>query len=235
MNKKIKHALFRFVTGYYNILLLFLFLLFIFRPQVHEILYFAIWKLILTCTLLSVIFNTNFSRKLKIITGVLALPAILFNWLNLWHTSEVIFVLNVAFTLIFLAICTAAILYHAIVITHHVSLDTLKGVICAYFMVAFFFAYIYYLVEYLHPNSFNFAKPELATFTFTHYISEMLYFSFTTLLTIGYGDITPNTDVGQTAAVLEGLVGQFYLAVLVARLIGLYGANSRKKQTKKFL
>lgn len=232
MKVKKKNILIRLFTGYYNILLLFLFLLFILRPHANELIYFAIWKLILTGTLLSVVFNSNITRKVKILASTLAVPAILFNWLTVWHTSALFFDINVAFTVVFMLICAGAILYQAVVVTKHVSLDTLKGVICAYFMVAFLFGYIYYLIEFHHPNSFNFARPELGVFNLTHFISEMLYFSFTTLLTIGYGDITPNTDIGQSVAVIEGLVGQFYLAVLVARLIGLYGPNSSKSQKK---
>lgn len=228
MIKKIKNASLHFVKEYYSILLLFLFLLFIFRPTYQDVLYFALWKLILASTFISIVFKTQFPSRFKIITTFFAVPAILFDWLNLWHNSEIFFVLNVAFTLFFVLICTSAILYHAIVITHRVSLDTLKAVICAYFMLGFFFAYIYFLLEIIQPHSFSLSETELSDPAF--YISKMLYFSFTTLLTIGYGDITPITNVGQTVAVMEGIVGQFYLAMLVARLIVIYGPLNRQKE-----
>ena len=57
----------------------------------------------------------------------------------------------------------------------------------------------------------------------------MLYFSFITLLTIGYGDIVAIKDVGQTATVIEGIIGQFYVAILVARLVAVYSFYSDKR------
>ncbi len=57
----------------------------------------------------------------------------------------------------------------------------------------------------------------------------MLYLSFITLLTIGFGDIVPIRDMGQTAVVLEGIIGQFYIAILVSRLVGIYSFNSNKR------
>jgi voltage-gated potassium channel Kch len=53
-------------------------------------------------------------------------------------------------------------------------------------------------------------------------LSELLYFSFSTLTTIGFGDIVPVTRLGQVAAVLEGIIGQLFLAILIAKLVGVY-------------
>ena len=50
-----------------------------------------------------------------------------------------------------------------------------------------------------------------------------LYFSFITLATVGYGDIVPRSDVARGLAIVEGVGGQLFLAVLVARLVSLYG------------
>ena len=53
-----------------------------------------------------------------------------------------------------------------------------------------------------------------------------LYFSFVTLATLGYGDIVPRTDVARGLAIVEGVGGQLFLAVMVARLVSLYGRGS---------
>ena len=55
-------------------------------------------------------------------------------------------------------------------------------------------------------------------------LTDGIYFSFVTLATLGYGDITPITPIARGLAVFEAIVGQFYLAVLVARLVGLRAA-----------
>jgi len=101
-------------------------------------------------------------------------------------------------------------------------------------MVAFVFAYVYYLIEFVTPGTFRLATEGLSVFSYTQYLSEMLYFSFVTLLTIGYGDIVAIKDVGQTAAVLEGIIGQFYVAILVARLVSVYTFYGDKQLLKEF-
>lgn len=65
-----------------------------------------------------------------------------------------------------------------------------------------------------------------------HFFSNMLYFSFVTLLTMGYGDIVPTKQWGETVAVLEAIIGQFYIAILVARIISVYSFMSGKKFIK---
>ncbi len=62
----------------------------------------------------------------------------------------------------------------------------------------------------------------------------MLYFSFVTLLTIGYGDITAVKDTAQTAVIMEGIIGQFYIAILVARIVSIYSFFSDKKLIRTF-
>ena len=58
----------------------------------------------------------------------------------------------------------------------------------------------------------------------------MLYFSFTTLTTVGYGDVLPLADVPRTAAMLEAVLAHFYLAVLVARLVGFHIAHTQRSR-----
>ncbi|HEY4255275.1 MAG TPA: potassium channel family protein, partial [Chlamydiales bacterium] len=100
--------------------------------------------------------------------------------------------------------------------------------------IAFLFAYVYYLIEFLVPETFHLANSSLSVFSYALYISQMLYFSFVTLLTIGYGDIVAAKGAGQTAAVLEGIIGQFYVAILVARLVSVYTFYGDKKILREF-
>jgi hypothetical protein len=100
-----------------------------------------------------------------------------------------------------------------------VTADTIKGGISAYLLIGFIFATIYGLLVQLNPNTFLIASDKEMMF---------LHFSFTTLTTLGYGDIVPN---GRYAAVLtnsEAIIGQLYLTVFVARLVGLYVVGEAK-------
>ena len=61
-------------------------------------------------------------------------------------------------------------------------------------------------------------------------LTELMYYSFVTLTTLGYGDLTPVKPIARTVGYLEAIVGQFYLAVLVAWLVGMYlsGKNQNR-------
>lgn len=217
-----------FYSGHYNILLFFAVMLFVFRPYGRSESYIAVWTLLLAGTILSSIFNCRHRLSIKWTAAALAIPSVLLSWLNLYSPSPPLFIINAIITILFMFISVGSILYD-VVLRAHVTLETLRGVICAYFMVAFAFAYCYYLIEFLIPGTFLFSDRNISVFSFTHYISEMLYFSFVTLLTIGYGDIVAVKDWGQTAAVVEGIVGQFYVAILVARLVSVYSFYSDKR------
>src|SRR4029077_3996769 len=83
----------------------------------------------------------------------------------------------------------------------------------------------------LQPHAFSFggASPppeQLVT-------PILMYFSLTTLATVGYGDITPVTLVARYAAVSEGIAGQFYLAILVARLVGMQMSQSANRNAEQ--
>ena len=101
----------------------------------------------------------------------------------------------------------------------NVTKDSFYGAICVYFMIAIFYATIYNTLEYANPGSFSnvgkmvYANGDPAFF-------NLLYFSFITLATVGYGDITPLSPAGKSFAVLESTTGVFYIAILVSHLIG---------------
>ena len=98
-------------------------------------------------------------------------------------------------------------------VVREVTADTIKGGVSAYLILGFAFAAIYGLLVKFYPDAFAFAAHKKMMF---------VHFSFTTLTTLGYGDIVPN---GPYAAVLtnsEAIIGQLYLTIFVARLVGLY-------------
>lgn len=225
-----RHFLYRFFTGNYNILLILLFLLFVLRPYNYGEIYTGIWKTVLTGALITAIFNCSHRRSVKILISALAIPILLLSWINLLHQTPESFVAVALLTAFFMLICVGSIVYD-VLLKARVTLETLRGVICAYFLAAFVFAYLYLLLEYLSPGTILIRGEILPVAPHPRYFSEMLYFSFSTLLTIGYGDIVAAKEWAQTVAVLEGVVGQFYIAILVARIVSVYS----RLQDKQFL
>jgi hypothetical protein len=97
-----------------------------------------------------------------------------------------------------------------------VTIRTMFGVLCMYLLLGTLFAYAYGVVAELSSEQF-FAETSATT------ISDFLYFSFTTMTTTGFGDLTAATDMGRSLAVTEELIGQIYLVTVVAVIVSRLG------------
>ncbi len=104
--------------------------------------------------------------------------------------------------------------------------NRITGAICFYLLLGMIWAMIYLLLMRAAPESFNGVTSTNWQENFPH----MIYFSFVTLTTLGYGDISPLLPVPRFFVYLEAIVGQFYLAILVASLIGLRFSGSENKE-----
>ena len=103
------------------------------------------------------------------------------------------------------------------------------GALCTYVLLGLLFAFLYLAVGDLRDAPF-FAQPG------PHEQSEYLYFSFVTLTTLGFGDLSPAVGLPQALTALEALLGQVFLVTLVARLVTLWvrqGAGRRRARTAK--
>lgn len=95
----------------------------------------------------------------------------------------------------------------------------IEGALAAYLLIGLAWSFAYNFVYLLRPDSFSFANPLLAQDAES--AGRFLYFSFVTLTTIGYGDITPTIATTEMMSVLEALVGQLFPAILLARLVSM--------------
>lgn len=106
-----------------------------------------------------------------------------------------------------------------------VTVDTILAAIVTYMLIAVAFAMVFQIIELAAPDSFR-GLPENIVEDRPALSNTMLYFSFVCITTMGYGDIVPTSGIAQPVAVLEGVFGQLYLAVMIARLVGLHIATS---------
>jgi hypothetical protein len=97
-----------------------------------------------------------------------------------------------------------------------VTAQTLLGAVCVYLLWGFSFSFLYATIAFFSPAPF-FLHAQPAT------SSTFLFFSYTTLTTVGYGNLIPASKLGQMFAMLEALLGQVYLVIIVARLVALWG------------
>jgi hypothetical protein len=107
---------------------------------------------------------------------------------------------------------------------HKVDSERLSAALSAYLLAGHLFGLTYFQVEQLRPGSFGIGG--VPTLPAQLELQTAIYFSFVTLATLGYGDITPLTPTARGLAVSEAILGQLYLAVLVARLVGTSGPNT---------
>ncbi|HUV85579.1 MAG TPA: ion channel [bacterium] len=99
-----------------------------------------------------------------------------------------------------------------------ITVDELSGAVSAYILIGLFFTMLYLWLEMLQPGSFHISEQTNPNSLVDY--SDFVLFSFATLTTLGYGNITPLTHFAQVLAVFESVIGVLYVAVLVGGLVG---------------
>ena len=203
-------------------LLIALALLFFFFPFVEEIkggeLIVAV---LLTLVLISAVLAVASRRRTLVVALLLAIPAVGGRWINHFWPGLLPPAVFLVATLVLIAFVVAHLL-HFVLSAPSVDTEVLCASISAYVMLGLIWTIAYWLVDQVTPGAFAFntttgAKESMRGF-------NAFYFSFVTLSTVGYGDITPVSHVARTLAALEAMTGLLYVAVLIARLVSLYSA-----------
>jgi len=102
-----------------------------------------------------------------------------------------------------------------------VTADKIFAAVCVYMLIGYAWTFAYALLDEMQPGSFA-ALAETPRHDYAAPVMQLRYFSFMTLTTVGYGDVVPRSPATRTVATLEAVMGQIYLTVLVARLVGLH-------------
>ena len=178
-------------------------------------------KLLLTAMLLIAV--TELQRSTFGIGLTLALAAIVADWLDAFLQQSTVAVYGIALrALLFLYV--ACVTLHTVLRQRAVTLDTIAGAACVYLFVGFMWAMLFALLDHIEPGSLHFPEAWMQG-SAAGGTARYVYFSFVTLTTLGYGDIVPRTVDASGLVVAEAVIGQLYLTVLVARLVGLHLAG----------
>jgi hypothetical protein len=108
------------------------------------------------------------------------------------------------------------VIMHSLLTAERVFVDEIIGTFNIYLIMGYVWSYIYVLVELISPGSFQPTTPEASLGL------RFIYFSFITLTTVGFGDTVPVSPLAQMLVIFEAIVGQFYVAVVVAYLVSMY-------------
>jgi hypothetical protein len=161
------------------------------------------------------------SRRTLVWAVVLMVPAVAGRWIDhFWHELVPQWVIFVA-GLIFLIFLIGQFL-RFILRAPQVNAEVMYAGISVYLLLGLSWTFAYVIVAQLAPGSFAFSTgPAGQTMDgFTAY-----YFSFVTLTTVGYGDITPVSNGARALAAMEAMTGTLYVAVLISRLVALYSSQ----------
>src|SRR5262249_6284462 len=160
-------------------------------------------------------------KRRRRIAPVLGIPAITARWVNQLRPALVHPAVFLVCALVLLAFVIGHLLYF-ILRAPVVNVEVLCASISAYLMLGLMWTVAYWLVDQLTPGgafSFNTNRGAQSMTGFTGF-----YFSFITLSTVGYGDITPVSRAARWLAAMEAMTGLLYVAVLIARLVSIYSS-----------
>ena len=176
----------------------------------------------ITAVFFTAIYVVSSSRKHYIIGMILMIPTLLLIWGVKFYrveTLELISLIGSALFFCFIAWLILADIFR----TKLVTLDIIAAGISVYLFFGNICGFIYTIIGRVDPNAFtipattaSYLGDSLAD------VSSAMYFSFVTLTTLGYGDITPINDFARSLAFLEAAMGQIYLTVLIASLVGVH-------------
>jgi len=191
-----------------------------------------IWVVDIAYTVLLAFAVSSVGPRLRIATVLLALPALVGHWSLRVDAPPFPRLVVFAFTAAFLGFLTIVMLW-VVLSEHDVTADTLIGAVCAYFLMGVTWGAVYAMIALTTPDAFD-VSPRLAASAGWHPptspLSPLLqYYSFATLSTLGYGDMSPVSPSARSLSVLEGLAGPLFLAVLITRLVSMHTARSTKR------
>jgi membrane associated rhomboid family serine protease len=171
------------------------------------------------------VYSLSDRKVYLIITLILALISLTTSFIFLKYNHPVALFLDIGSDVVIFGYLV--VLISVKVFQHEVvDSETIFGALCIYFLLAFFWAFVFFLVDLIYPSSFDLVGRHKGD------VGSYLYFSMVTLSTLGYGDIVPMSPPARALASLEAVLGQLYLVVVVARFVGMEIATRGSKKAK---
>ena len=186
------------------------------------------WNILLSIVLFFGVFAVSYSKKNFILALIFALPWFVLAWIEqVTGPLSLIPGLISLISIILFFTFTLIIIFNFVLKSEIINKDVLFGAVCIYLLLGGIFTLIYFLIEVVHPGSF-FIDPKFNTDGILNAL-DFMYYSFSTLTTLGYGDIIPVSSHARSFAILEAVLGVMYLAIIISRLVGLYITQAKNE------
>ena len=179
-----------------------------------------------SCLLAIGIWSLRGTGRLFSAAMLVAIGGIILNGLSIAREDIMLRVISMMALFVFLSLATFNA-FRQVAVGNDISPNRMIGAVCIYLMLGVIWSIFYFLLEFFQPGSFK----GMTGMASAESISDWIYFSFVTITTLGYGDVTPVTDTARTVSFAEAIVGQFYIAVAVAGLVSAY--ISAKQSSKE--
>jgi hypothetical protein len=185
-------------------------------------------SILVTCLLIAGLFAFHRHPLLRRGMFVAVVIVLGLRWLSQLYGEEhtVLVVVSHSALVVYMGLL-CAVCVDAVLRREQITRDTILGAVCGYILIAYVFTFGYAILEDINPGNFSSSVllNDYDGAKIGHGTPELLYYSFVTLTTVGFGDIVPATRVARSLAILEMLIGQLYLAAFVARLVGVMSAT----------
>jgi len=186
--------------------------------------------LFLSAALVSGVLTVIRSRTVALIAGTLVTGSVVAHWIHIATAQPTWLWLDLVLSMLSIALLALVVLAQ-VFREGPITMQRVQGAIVVYLLLGLVWSFAYRLIEFHDPNAFVFSNPR--PLDIVDIGAPLTYFSFTTLTTVGYGDITAVNALARSLAMLEALVGQLYLAILIARLVSLEVHHRQTRQSSK--
>lgn len=189
------------------------------NQSLGRVCYISFWSLVQIATIYA-ISEIHWQRRLGLVLGLPLMFAMWCQYVISRQEGETFELLLSGLSAAFFSAVAVMVMWH--LATSEVTADNVAGAVCAYLLLGLAIGVFYAIIETLHAHSFH-ATGELAEELADpmRRRTALTYFSFVTLTTAGYGDLTAATPFTRILAAMEAVLGQLYLAILVAGLVGI--------------
>ncbi len=205
-------------------------LLFVLYPVMLEFGYARLFRLAFMVVLATAVYSLGRTKRTLAVALLLGVPALATQSLAYWAPGQATLVAATVATMLFLGFVVVVMLA-TVLGAGEVTADRIAGAISVFLLLGLLWTTAYSLVALADPESFRGLGLGEGLAEGQEY--GFIYYSFVTLTTLGYGDIGPLSDHARSLAIAEAVIGQLYLVVLVASLVGMYLADRRPGQAPK--
>ena len=187
------------------------------------------FSLLLALVLIAAVVVNSHQRSLFVIASMIGFGSVVGIGYAAYFDSHLVRIVSEMLGLTLLGF-TTLVMFNSLIQTDRVSQDAVVGGICVFLLIGLCFALVFILMTDLNPGALELRNEAIvrSNADSSAHATLLLYFSFVTLTTLGYGDVSPVGDMARMFAVAEALIGQLYLVVFLARLVALYVLRDRR-------